>query len=958
MKRTPCLVLSLLALTIGVSAELMAAAFPFGLPPSHQTLPDPEFNPRLYTVAQAPDGMLYVGGQEGVHSYDGRRWNTTGLPNGLLVRSLRHDGNERIYVGGYGQFGFIELDETGHPQFQDLTPIDSLVDAANFADIWRIEVTPEGVFFRALYHLFRYQPDTGQLDTWYHPGRFGAIVWHDDALLLQFRGIGLKRLQDERFELIEGGDALKDHVVGLLPLPDGGLLTIARDGLWRRLHEGQVQAWDAPANMPSSESFDAWLVLPDGSFALGGSDGRLHIVDPETRVNRTIQVGDGFVSELAPATGGGILIQTDKATTHLFWPSRWTRLGAESGLIGRIQKVVPWQDAWLVISNSGVFRTSNRNQRFENTGWTTFEAWDWLTIDSDTALLADSFTIYRVKTDADPRPLIEDTYPRLLKRSEHDDRLIHVGTERGLALLMQGQEDWSLHYQQPNFTGRVDSIIELNRHELLLAVNGTGMVRARYSDDYRELLEWQVYEPEEGIEYTQRREAHAVRFDDNRNDNRIVVSTLAGFFQWTGQGFEVTDLEGLSALVKPGLLYTLQQDPGGRWWAYHQRELWHRPPDGQWKQENLTALEVSQIESLSFNPGLPVMVGDIAAILQFDQTVEPLTDEAPDVALRSAIVTDHHGITRRLPLDGRPIELPHNIDNIVFEYVVPSYRRPDQHRYRARLLGYEDRFGEWGRITRITYSALTPGLKRFEVQAIDSSGRSSSIRPLELQILPPWYLTIWAMILWIVLLLSLLVLLFYLLVRWRLARLTAERERLADMVDQRTAELAAANRKLKNMANVDGLTGVANRRRLDEYLEEAWQRCADRSCQLAVILIDVDHFKNFNDTQGHQAGDEVLREVANLLATSLRRNEDVVARYGGEEFMVVMPAASIDMARDVAETMRQRIAESPLGVTASMGIASVWPGSEQAIHPLIERADQALYRAKENGRNRVETDNT
>lgn len=925
--------------------------FPAGKPPQHITLPDASFEFRFQAVAQSPDGTLFVGGRDGVYSYDGRRWQTTLTPNGHIVRSLMHDGAERLYVGGYGMFGYLVFDATGLPMMVDLTPnLATLVDAANFADVWDILLTPDAVYFRALFHLFRYDLAGGEVATWHHDGRFGALAWHDDQVLVQFRGVGIKQWEDGDWIAVPGGEALTDHLLALLPLPEGDLLTLGRDGQWRRFGHGRISPWPAPPGLPGPEVFDAWLVLPDGSFALGGSDGHIHLLDPINGRATSFRLADGFISDLAPASGGGFLAQTDLATHHVFWPSQWTRLGAESGLSGRVEKIVPWQEGWIVLSNSGVFRVGHGDSQFRRLEWSGFETWDWLELDEDRALLADSFFIREVRSDGSVRTFNEFIYPRLLKRSGWHDDVILVGTELGLAIIRVDETSaWHLAFAQQNFTGRILSIIELEPRELLLAIADTGIVRASLSPALDAVTAWQVLESEHGIDYRHRREVYLT----DLSTVGIVASTSAGFFRWQGDRFEATDLYSFDVQGPRDQVWQLTATEDGTWWAWIDRALWRRPAGEAWQQEDLAALRPAVLSSLIHLPGHPVMIGDHAAIMQFDPTRPALQNEEAEVVLRTVELVDAEGQVSRLPLDGRPITLPHDIRSMVFEYALPSFRRPEQRRYRARMLGYEEDFGDWRETTRITYTVFTPGPKRFEVMARDAHGRISHGRPFEFEILPPWYGTGWAMLLWLMLAVAVLVMLVSGVVRWRLARVDTERQRLANMVNERTRELAAANRKLRNMANVDGLTGVANRRRLDEFLDEAWQRCLDRASDLAVILIDVDHFKAFNDEHGHQAGDRVLKGVADLLATSLRRNEDAAARYGGEEFMVVMPSASTEHAIEVAEQMRQRIAGSALGVTISAGVASLKPSSQHHLGELIKAADLALYQAKKQGRNRV-----
>jgi len=174
--------------------------------------------------------------------------------------------------------------------------------------------------------------------------------------------------------------------------------------------------------------------------------------------------------------------------------------------------------------------------------------------------------------------------------------------------------------------------------------------------------------------------------------------------------------------------------------------------------------------------------------------------------------------------------------------------------------------------------------------------------------------------------------------------------------------LEAANAILLRLSAVDELTGIANRRRFDEFFNEEWRRAARNGSSLSLIMADVDYFKAFNDTQGHQAGDGCLQRVAGALNRGVSRPGDLVARYGGEEFAVVLPNTSVEGAKHLAESLRAAVegldishAVSAFGerVTISLGVAAIVPTRDTNLLDLITAADLALYQAKHDGRNRV-----
>lgn len=185
-------------------------------------------------------------------------------------------------------------------------------------------------------------------------------------------------------------------------------------------------------------------------------------------------------------------------------------------------------------------------------------------------------------------------------------------------------------------------------------------------------------------------------------------------------------------------------------------------------------------------------------------------------------------------------------------------------------------------------------------------------------------------------------------------------ESLEQRVKERTKELEELNHKLEELSATDQLTGLKNRRYLDQTLAEEFARCCRYGHTLALLLMDIDHFKSFNDTYGHLIGDECLKDVAHCVRKGLRWPSDRAARYGGEEFCVILPETDREGALTVAERIRKNVEnlnfmvnDKRVPVTISIGVAVLVPTTNLAVEYIIESADNALYASKEAGRNRV-----
>ena len=338
------------------------------------------------------------------------------------------------------------------------------------------------------------------------------------------------------------------------------------------------------------------------------------------------------------------------------------------------------------------------------------------------------------------------------------------------------------------------------------------------------------------------------------------------------------------------------------------------------------------------------------------------------------MIDPHHIKTNKIPpgvviekfiVDGELIkiksfalELAPGTKRLEFYYTAVSFIDPQRIRFKIKLEGYDRDWVEMENLRNTTYTSLAPGQYTFHVTACNPDGEWNERGiSLSFYLRPYFYQTAWFYFS-VVFFVLLAAFSFY---RFRMRRLRARARELEMMVAERTEQLAAANEELSRLSNLDPLTGIANRRRFIEYLTVEWQRAMRSSGAIVMIMIDVDFFKKYNDTYGHQAGDECLKKVAGVIASAARRPGDLAARYGGEEFAAVLSDASNEGACKAAENIQAGVAaleiphsSSATGfVTISLGVSLTVPRQGQRMENLISLADRALYKAKEEGRNRV-----
>lgn len=337
--------------------------------------------------------------------------------------------------------------------------------------------------------------------------------------------------------------------------------------------------------------------------------------------------------------------------------------------------------------------------------------------------------------------------------------------------------------------------------------------------------------------------------------------------------------------------------------------------------------------------------------------------QPPPVAIERMLV-DGVDVDPRAP--GR---LGPGVERIELQFAAMSYVAPSAVRYRYRLEGYDRGWNEAGSLRTAYYTNLPPGDYVFRVMASNNDGvwNEDGARAA-FTLLPLWHQTWWLRTLSVLAVLGLVATVV-------LLRLRAARRRELDLTHEvalRTDALREANAQLQRIAAIDALTGIANRGEFNRRLLLAWEDHAARDAPLAVLLVDVDDFKAYNDNYGHLGGDAVLGTVASTLAArigsdaganaGLHDDANLAARYGGEEFAVLLPDCDPDAALAIARELVAAIealaiphrASTVAGLlTISIGAASLRPGHGGTPDALLHAADEALYRAKDAGRNRA-----
>jgi diguanylate cyclase (GGDEF)-like protein len=918
--------------------------------------PDLRVYPQFFSIAQAERGDLYVGGLDGLLRFDGGRWRWYALPKPGALRALHFDRGGRLWVGGTNCFGYMQRNGSGEETFVDLSGgFASQLKGRQFADIWRIAELDGEIYFVGLHDLFLVKLDGTPLRHWQHEGRFGAIAAVDGSIWVQWRGEGLKRRIDGEFQMLPGGKRYAQHLIyNLVVLEDKQVLVhdVAPSlALWR---DGQFEDLSRPIDRAQLEPLGLGIRLRDGDIAFAGSDGTMRVLDVAASALESITISKNFLVDLLQGQDGSLFVLEIAGLSRLEWPQRWRMFGTSEGVETGIYQVNEIGNAVFLSTWSGAYRAEISPERvlgpFALQPWTGNEAWathahagQLLFADSRRLMQIDGTTITAISGD--------DLYPRLMVDDPYQSDWVWIGTEHGPAVFEQTAQGYRQRARDYRVGWLINSMVAFDEW-MWLGSESEGLMRVRHAD----VVAGRMLATPAGIDLG----LPAGSGDPalvSQIDQTLWVSTRRGLYRYEAGRFVADPMKGLGGLLAEGEIVALRQAPDGSAWAFSFHSIYRRENGADWHLALLGGLHTGAIFDLKAGIDGEAFVGSESGLLQHRAARSAeVSNGIPLVVPRvtSVRLIRGRGNSQALDLKARP-EFRLNGGSLEFEFGFPAFDGVGANDFQFRLEGHSPTWSDWSNRASATFLALQPGDYQLRLRARRRFGAPVEGEAFAFVIVPRWHERAWVLPLAIVLVGGLIALALIQRQRLKVRRLRTLNAELDRMVRERTRDLESANVQLRSLADSDGLTGLANRRHFDHVLVEALLRAQNQQQPLALLMLDVDHFKQFNDTHGHQAGDDVLRAVATQMREAVR-TDTLVARYGGEEFAVIVPNCDARHAQEIAERIRVKVAARLSGVTVSIGIAVNVPGSLANAEDLVAQADAALYRAKRRGRDCVECD--
>lgn len=916
--------------------------------------------PLFFAATHDAEGILYFGNAEGVIRFNGDEWALLRLPGDVAATALATDADGHVWVGGYDTLGWVRSRADGGLEFVDRRPHTRDGAAEALGNVWqlRADTNPAhgaGVLVRAEFAAYRIDADAKVEQKVALDEQLRMIFPNKDELFARHDGLGLVQLGDDgSSSVLPGGREFSDQGVVALFRQGARQLVVAQRGFYALSAQGP--RWLAPtADAQTTGIVNVAIELGGDAIAIGTDRGYLLEYDSALKLRQSIHIFDGAIEALHVDREGGLWVIGEGELTRLRLPARWTHFGRNQGVRGTVYASEWYDGALWFAGTAGLLRLPAREGRVgraEHKNWFEYEGYALLATDAGMLVAYRSGLFVLGRAERRAPPLIDGEAVLWLARvGERGDRVIAVG-ERTVYMLALRQGKWTIASSTALAERSPASVHVRGNGELWFIDTRSGVQRWRFDLNSGALAEHSALKLPVALDSAEIGAQSLFELDGT-----MFLATVEAVYRYDDAHAAFVAYVGppTTLVQRPNEIEILKTAVGT--FALTRREMLRRAPGSEsWVRVRFDAGGIIGFSGIDVDADGAIRVLTWDGVLQYEGDHVPGAETPLQVGL--AKIGERHRDGSYAPLAPRGDDrVPTLAAGAALEVRFALVTVEPGVQFRYRLHGVREEWSQWSNDRDLRWQTPRAGEFSLEVQARTPSGREAVPLFYRFRVEPLWRDTALAKAMLVTALLLLVFALVQAVAWWRTQRFRAANARLERRIVERTEELELANRKLAELATVDSLTGINNRRTLDAGLAREWHRCLDQRRSIAALMIDVDHFKRFNDQRGHLEGDRVLRDVANLLSAMYDPNRELLARFGGEEFVLVLPGVHLEDASRRADQIRAHIRTSEVPVTVSIGVAAQVPSPLDDPSMLLRRADAALYRAKRNGRDRVEVAN-
>lgn len=942
-------VLPLLGLLVSFTLRLAAAERGLPLISVHPAEVH-KAGPQTFAVAQDASGVLYFGNLHGLVSYDGAWWRLRKLPDEQAPLSIATDPEGGVVLGLVNDLGTLERGRAGVLEFRSLLP--QVPEARrSFGDVWNICRTSAGFLFVTEKTLLLWNGTSiragAESDRESAPR--GCYV---DGSTIYLRGPkGLQTFDPATFQMQPAG--LEGRVQLVVRGAGDTLIGALRDGSLFSITNGKATPF-APAAKEwlKGKIVSSGTTLRDGRIVVATRQDGLIILSPAGEIEQIIGdnagLPDSIINDVFVDREDSLWLAMEGPLVRIDLASTVTVFDARHGIRGSAGDVQRFNGQLYGVTSHGLYRIEEDGKTSIVQG---IKESPWRLFPLETEMLVGTTKgLYSIGMNgAVEHVLDKDLEIYAFARSKLDPARIWIAARAGIASVRRTNGKW---LDEGVIAGSPEYISSVEENNGIVWAGSVfdGIVRV---------------ENPRAPKPTVKKYGHG-EMNVFEIGNRVVLVDARGAILQIDSSGRLSPDSLLGHITAPRGFFIVAADAKGDIWINSTPPLrFARNRDGTYAREGrpLVSVTAADIQNMRIEKNVVWFAGD-KGLYRYEQSEskERVTPQPPPL-IRRVVAGESRVLHADAAAQAAPATLQHNFGRIRIEFAPASYRPGISYQYRLDPI--DTGWSEWTSEPFIDYTTLEATSYVFRLRARGPAMTPSAETRWFFDVRPPWYRTPWAYSLWAMLLLGAILGVIWL----RTSALHRQAQTLRETVAERTLELEntvklleEANIQLEALSLEDDLTGIANRRSFERALADEWNRGRRHAQPLALILLDLDHFKELNDRRGHPAGDDGLRRVGAFLADTIRRSGEVVARYGGEEFAILLPGTSAEGALRVAEALRDGIEKLgiPYGpnskekrMTTSCGVASIIPTQDVPSDSLVAAADRALYAAKHSGRNCV-----
>ena len=740
-----------------------------------------------WATVQDQRGLMYFGNSDGVVEYDGISWRTIATANKTVIRSLAVDENNRIYVGAFGEIGYLAPDTIGRLQYISLLPY---VDEKyrDFSDVWQTIVAGDGVYFGTQKYLFRWAG--GQMRVWESSTLFLLAAWVNDQLYVREREKGLLKMVSDSLIPAPGSEPfIQPWIPAILPAPGRDknkiLVCTQREGLF---------LYDGLAATPFPTTFDARLnqaglyqavQLPNGNYALSTMQDGVFIMDEQGKLQQHLNKATGLqhntVWALYPDQQGGLWMGLDAGISRAEISAPLTQYTGLAGVEGNILDIVRHQGRLYIATSTGVSyldEAAGPPGLFKPVRGIPPQCWKLLSVGQ--SLLAGTFQgVYEIK--GDQADLVAPGYVFYLHRSGQDTNRIFMGLQGGMGSLYYDAEGrWRQEGVMDGIDGEIRDILETPDGKLWLTTRYQGLLQLDFPDGFTLKPEITRFDTLQGLP---------------KGDRSLAFTTSRGLYFATPRGIYRLDEERGQFLEDSSLIkgFPNGQAPLFRVAPDRRGNLWLMAPDGpdsgiarrrkdgsySWDKRPLLRIDHSDLSIAYPDPlyeGI-TWFGGVDRLIRYDASIPKNEELELRVFIRQVLVNGDSMIHGGSAGPGRETipALAYGDNSLRLMYATPSFDEESKNEYQYFLEGYDEGWSNWSTESRKDYTNLRERKYRFLVRAKNIYGQTSQAVSYEFEVLPPFYRSWWAYLMYGLLILAS----FYLLRQYEVKRLS--RQHLREM---------------------------------------------------------------------------------------------------------------------------------------------------------------------------------